>query len=302
MDFSNKKNLATISLIAILTISAFIAIFPAGAQFDISDGSTSIPTFLMLSAAPNPIGIGQTLYVNPFMTKPPLTGGFGGSGVTFEGIVVEVIVNAQIVHLALVPEERMPDRDRVDPLFRIVCPGLGITHDLARLVDPGRKTVRPSQCAQVTDDAPVVLADGPEEGVDRFVSSCSPPDHLVAVVHVGHLAGPTAEVIHRVHGPTVPEEALDCIVLPHGEFSIIVIVDSRVSDDMGIRDPVVVQVLTVVYVDGNGSCSSWKMVQRLDHSMIEIAKDRSPARIHDSVTVFVDGNRLRVGTHDTPQR
>ena len=90
MDFSNKKNLATISLITILTISAFIAVFPAGAQFDISDGSTSIPTFLMLSAAPNPIDIGQTLYVNPFMTKPPLTGGFGGSGVTYEGIVVEV--------------------------------------------------------------------------------------------------------------------------------------------------------------------------------------------------------------------
>ncbi len=90
MELGKKKNLATISIIALLTISAFIIVFPAGAQFDISDGSTSIPTFLMLSAAPNPVGIGQTLYVNPFMTKPPLTGGFGGSGVTYEGIVVEV--------------------------------------------------------------------------------------------------------------------------------------------------------------------------------------------------------------------
>jgi hypothetical protein len=89
MDFSNKRNLATISLIMILTISALVAIFPVGAQ-DLTDGSTSLPTFLMLSAAPNPIGIGQTLYVNPFMTQVPETGGFGGTGVTYEGIVVEV--------------------------------------------------------------------------------------------------------------------------------------------------------------------------------------------------------------------
>jgi len=89
MKLRKKSKIFTIALILMLTITAFMVVIPAGAQ-DLTDGSTVVPTFLQLSAAPNPVGSGQTLYVNPFMTKPPLTGGMGGSGVMYEDITVEV--------------------------------------------------------------------------------------------------------------------------------------------------------------------------------------------------------------------
>jgi len=84
-----KNIIATIASILILTITAFMAVLPVGAQ-NLTDGTTTLPTFLQLSAAPNPVGQGQTLYVNTFLTKPPLTGGMGGSGVMYEDITVVV--------------------------------------------------------------------------------------------------------------------------------------------------------------------------------------------------------------------
>ncbi len=87
----NRKNQATIALVLMLTFSAFVAVVPIGAQApNLTDGSTTVPTFLQLSAAPNPLGVGQTLYINPFLTKPPLTGGMGTTGVMYEGITVEI--------------------------------------------------------------------------------------------------------------------------------------------------------------------------------------------------------------------
>jgi len=78
-------------ILTLTIVTSSMAALPVGGQApDLTDGSTTVPTFLMLSAAPNPIGLGQTLYVNPFMTKPPLTGGMSGTGVMFENIYVEV--------------------------------------------------------------------------------------------------------------------------------------------------------------------------------------------------------------------
>jgi len=91
MELRKKKLQLTMAFVLILTITtAFMAVFPVGAQPDLTDGSTTVPTFLMLSAAPNPIGVGQTLYINPFLTKPPLTGGMGTTGVMYQGITVEI--------------------------------------------------------------------------------------------------------------------------------------------------------------------------------------------------------------------
>ena len=105
MKLSKPKNLATISVIAVLIISTFITIFPVGAQ-DLTDGTTYLPTFLQLSAAPNPVGIGQTLYVNTFMTQPPAAGGFMGTGVTYEDIVVEVTKpNGAVVEYEMQPTD-----------------------------------------------------------------------------------------------------------------------------------------------------------------------------------------------------
>ncbi|PVX27459.1 MAG: hypothetical protein CW716_02180, partial [Candidatus Bathyarchaeum sp.] len=91
MEHRKKIYSLIMAFVLVLTITSFMAVLPVGGQApDLTDGSTTVPTFLMLSAAPNPIGKGQTLYVNPFMTKPPLTGGMSGTGVMYEGITVEV--------------------------------------------------------------------------------------------------------------------------------------------------------------------------------------------------------------------
>jgi len=92
MELGKKKYQLLLAFILTLTIAtSSMAALPVGGQApDLTDGSTTVPTFLMLSAAPNPLGVGQTLYINPFLTKPPLTGGMGTTGVMYEGITVEV--------------------------------------------------------------------------------------------------------------------------------------------------------------------------------------------------------------------
>ncbi len=84
-----RTKFSTLALVLLLTITTLMVVIPAEAQ-DLTDGTTTLPTFLQLSAAPNPVGVDQTLNVNTFLTKPPLTGGMGGSGVMYEGIIVEV--------------------------------------------------------------------------------------------------------------------------------------------------------------------------------------------------------------------
>ncbi|MEJ2244138.1 MAG: PQQ-binding-like beta-propeller repeat protein [Candidatus Bathyarchaeota archaeon] len=85
----NRTKFSTLALVLLLTITTLMVVIPAQAQ-DLTDGTTTLPTFLQLSAAPSPVGVHQTLNVNTFLTKPPLTGGMGGSGVMYEGIIVEV--------------------------------------------------------------------------------------------------------------------------------------------------------------------------------------------------------------------
>lgn len=61
-----QKNLnqkAALALILLLIISMTVATLSTVKALD-------VPTFLEISAAPNPTGIGQTVFVNVFMTKP----------------------------------------------------------------------------------------------------------------------------------------------------------------------------------------------------------------------------------------
>ena len=81
-----NKKIATITLILILTMTVSIATIPAGAQ-----SLEEIPTYLLLSVAPSPVGQGQPVYVNVFLSKPPLTAGLGGSGDMYENITVEML-------------------------------------------------------------------------------------------------------------------------------------------------------------------------------------------------------------------
>jgi len=84
-----SQRLAVIATTLLLAISMLSALPLIDAQ---TDGSvaTEVPTFLMINVAPNPIGSGQQALVNAFMTKPPITAGFMGTGTMFEGIKVEV--------------------------------------------------------------------------------------------------------------------------------------------------------------------------------------------------------------------
>jgi hypothetical protein len=84
-----SQRLAVTITTLLLAISMLSALPLINAQ---TDGSvaTEVPTFLMINVAPNPIGSGQEALVNAFMTKPPITAGFMGTGTMFEGIKVEV--------------------------------------------------------------------------------------------------------------------------------------------------------------------------------------------------------------------
>jgi len=79
-----NKTLYTIALILMLTFAVF-AVLP------IIKASIEIPTFALLNVAPNPVGIGQMVYVNAFLSKPTPTAGMAGSGDQYENITIQVI-------------------------------------------------------------------------------------------------------------------------------------------------------------------------------------------------------------------
>lgn len=78
----NEKNkFSTIALILLLTLSATITLAPARA--------IDIPTFLFVTASPNPVGVGQDVYVGMTFSKPTPTGG-GYTGDLYEDVTLEV--------------------------------------------------------------------------------------------------------------------------------------------------------------------------------------------------------------------
>jgi hypothetical protein len=87
MELGKKKTQAIIAFVLIVTITALTVVVPAGAQ--LSDGE-HVPTFLQLSVNPSPVGKGQTIYINAFMTKPPLTATVGGATTNYLGIWVKM--------------------------------------------------------------------------------------------------------------------------------------------------------------------------------------------------------------------
>jgi hypothetical protein len=49
-----------------------------------------LPSFLIVSASPNPVGVGQYLYINAFLSKPTATVSMGGIGDRYQNITVVV--------------------------------------------------------------------------------------------------------------------------------------------------------------------------------------------------------------------
>jgi hypothetical protein len=82
----NSKFSKTIALILLLTLSATITF---AAQFEVH-AAIDMPTFLFVTASPNPVGVGQIVYVGITFSKPPPTSQ-GATGDLFDGITLDII-------------------------------------------------------------------------------------------------------------------------------------------------------------------------------------------------------------------
>jgi hypothetical protein len=81
----NKNKTVSIALILLLTASAAITVGTVQEAHAID-----IPTFLFATASPNPVGVGQVVYVGVMFSKPPPTTA-GWSGDLYEGTTVEIV-------------------------------------------------------------------------------------------------------------------------------------------------------------------------------------------------------------------
>jgi hypothetical protein len=87
MELGKKKTTAIMTFILILSMTAMMAVVPAGAQ--LSSGE-HMPTFLKISVSPSPVGVTQPLYINAFITKPTVTATIGTVSDNYEGMFVRM--------------------------------------------------------------------------------------------------------------------------------------------------------------------------------------------------------------------
>jgi len=79
-----RNRIATaIAMFLMLTMTIAMVAFP-------TVQAQTLPSFLLINVAPNPIGVGQAAEVNAFLSKPPITASLGGTGDMYTGITVEV--------------------------------------------------------------------------------------------------------------------------------------------------------------------------------------------------------------------
>jgi hypothetical protein len=85
---SKNKNAIAIALILLLTVSAAINV--TAVQFGANAQVVDIPTFLFVIASPNPVGVGQVVYVGATFSRPtPTTSGYSGD--LYEDVTVDII-------------------------------------------------------------------------------------------------------------------------------------------------------------------------------------------------------------------
>ncbi len=92
ITLKSKQVLIAIALVVILTIPTVMQISRSAA----AQTTTNIPTYLYASAAPNPVGLGQTEFISLFFTKPiasPQTGSafMGTTLVYYQGLTVNIV-------------------------------------------------------------------------------------------------------------------------------------------------------------------------------------------------------------------
>jgi hypothetical protein len=82
----NRKTATAIALILMFTMVASMIAIPTVHAYS----TEVVPTWLMVSAAPSPVGVGQTVYINAFMTKPTATVYMMGTGDLYGNLTVVV--------------------------------------------------------------------------------------------------------------------------------------------------------------------------------------------------------------------
>jgi hypothetical protein len=109
LKFAKDKTVA-IALILLLTASAAITVTTV--QFEAH--AADIPTFLFASASPNPVGVGQVVYVGAMFSRPPptlLSMGSGFNGDMYENVTVSITD---------------PSGHKTDFFFAVTSPAAGV--------------------------------------------------------------------------------------------------------------------------------------------------------------------------------
>jgi hypothetical protein len=63
LEMKNKKSLIALIFVVVLTVSTMV-------QLEQVSGQTDVPDYLYVLVSPNPVGVGQTVYISLFFTKP----------------------------------------------------------------------------------------------------------------------------------------------------------------------------------------------------------------------------------------
>jgi hypothetical protein len=84
MQKEKTKKIATFTLLTLLIVSM------AGFASITTIQALDIPTYIKIHVEPDPVGIGQDVYISAFMTKPTATAGMGSTGDLYTGITIEI--------------------------------------------------------------------------------------------------------------------------------------------------------------------------------------------------------------------
>ena len=83
MQLPKKKSAIAIAMILMFATSIFMIATP-------TVQATDFTTYLIASASPNPVGVGQPIYINAFFTKPNQGAAMGSGGTRYENLSIVV--------------------------------------------------------------------------------------------------------------------------------------------------------------------------------------------------------------------
>ena len=83
MQILKTKTTIAIALILMIATGTIMMVTPTAQAID-------FPTWIIASASPDPVGVGQPVYINAFMTKPNQGAAMGTAGTRYEGLSIVI--------------------------------------------------------------------------------------------------------------------------------------------------------------------------------------------------------------------